>query len=185
MRTPGVYSLLLKRQSESHQAASTGPGIDYEFGSNQHSSFAHAKQTQTALRVMLNSRYLLRLEALPVVLDTQKQSIWQVLEFYLDPCRLGMPPDVGECLLGDAKDSNLGLRRQGSHGARADKARRDAPTVGAIAEPFQRRPQAQIVENRGPQVPAGPAHLVQGMIGQGLQAGQPVPILLQIGRAHV
>src|SRR5579883_1600174 len=177
MRTSGVYLLLLKGQGESHQATGAKPGIDYEFGPNQHSPFAHAEEAQAALRVMLNSRHLLRLEALSVVLDTQKQSIWQIFEFYLDPCRLSMPPDVGERLLGDAKDGNLGLWRQGSHGAGAGKARRDAATVGAIAEPFQRRPQAQIVENRGPQVPAGPAHLIQRMIGQGLQAGQPIPIL--------
>src|SRR5579883_2178492 len=179
MRTAGAYSLLLKWQGESHQAASARPSVDYEFGPNQHSSFAHAQEAQAALRVMLNSRHLLRLEALPIVLDTQKQSIRQVFEFYLDPPCLSMPPYIGERLLGDAKDGNLGLRRQGSHGARAGKARRDAATVGAIAEPFQSRPQAQIVENRGPQVPASPAHLIQSMIGQGLQAGQPVPILLR------
>src|SRR5579875_3862800 len=153
---------------------------------NKGGTLAHTEQAKSALLAFTRFRvgniqvHLCRIKPMSIVGNANLQTFGHVVEMNAGLGRARMPPHIRQGFLHDAEDSDFSfwLRGHRNRGAGTGKRARNTARRRAIAEPLNGRTQAEIIENRGAQVAASPAHAFKSRIGQVLQTCDPLDIFL-------
>jgi hypothetical protein len=102
------------------------------------------------------------LEAASVVLDRDHDPLWRKLHIHADAGRAGVAVDVAQGFLGDATERDFHLGRQPPDRSLDAKLRLSRSAVGDVGyQPLQGGNETEVVEQRGSEIPAELAELVQ------------------------
>ncbi len=149
---------------------------DFEPGADQQGTFAHAPDSAGGILGGV------RTNTDAVVVDHQLDLLLVGGERHVRLRGLGVADDIGQRLLCDAVDHQLGVRTQRWYLA-VERAPDDQPgsLLDAIAQVAQRGHEPERVEHLGPEPASEPAHALERFLGRGLGGGELVTQLWRGG----
>jgi len=119
---------------------------------------------------------LFHVKAGAVVANHDLQLVVTFFESHGNVSRPGMPRDIGQRLLHDAKARDLDVGVQGEVGAVGNKLTDEPRPLGLLVYvPAQRRGEPKVIEDRRPEIQGELAHLLQRVVHQPDRVSQSPP----------